>query len=187
MCDTDRPISNPVNTNLYRTYDDFWSAKTIFVFALSEGVTAMIVDSNRKCRTYANPTTHFHHRGLANSTTSLPSQILAGYGDWVNDSIQQGWDGYLLSVMFHNLPGPVNSQIIQMHQEVTTLFSKLITRMIRNPRSPTWVPLLPKGLFVPDLPYWLAYREAGRRPRCGECCGPCEPKAERRTPLPLQV
>ena len=24
--------------------------------------------------------------------------------------------------------------------------------MVRKPRSPTWAPLLPKGLFVPDLP-----------------------------------
>jgi hypothetical protein len=71
---------------------------------------------------------------------------------WINDWIQQGWDGYLVSIMFHNLSGPTNSQITQMHQEVTSLFSKLITRMVRKPRSPTWAPLLPKGIFVPDLP-----------------------------------
>ena len=109
----------------------------------------MIVNSNRKCKTYANTTTSSR---LATSTTSARSQILAAYGAWVNDWIQQGWDGYLVTIMFHNLAGSTNSQITQMHQEVTSLFSKLIMRMVRNPRSPTWAPLLPKGLFVPDLP-----------------------------------
>jgi hypothetical protein len=33
--------------------------------------------------------------------------ILAAYGDWVNDWMQRGWDGYLVTVMFHNLPGPM--------------------------------------------------------------------------------
>ena len=112
----------------------------------------MLVNSNRKCTGYGNPTTTFPDHRLDSFTTSVRSQILAAYGAWVVDWIQQGWDGYLVTVMFHNLPGSMNSQITQMHQEVTTLFSKLTTRMVRKPRSPTWAPLLPKGLFVPDLP-----------------------------------
>ena len=77
--------------------------------------------------------------------------IFGAYGTLVNDWIQQGHNGYLVTVMFHDLPGPLNSQITQMHQEVTRLFSKLVTRMVRKPRSPTRAPLLPKGVFVPDL------------------------------------
>ena len=46
----------------------------------------------------------------------------------------------------------MSAQISQMHQEVTKVFSKLVIRMVRKPRSPNWVLLLPKGVFVPDLP-----------------------------------
>jgi hypothetical protein len=85
-------------------------------------------------------------------TGSLRLQLLEEYGEWINDWVQRGWDGYLVTVMFHNLSGSMDSQITQMHQEVTALFSKLVKRVVRKPRSPAWVPLLPKGIFVPDLP-----------------------------------
>jgi hypothetical protein len=39
-----------------------------------------------------------------------------------------------------------------MHQEVETMYGRLATRMVRKPRSPKWVGLLPIGLFSPDLP-----------------------------------
>lgn len=60
--------------------------------------------------------------------------------------------------MFHDLPGPMSTQISQMHREVTKVFSSLVTRMIRKPRSPNWVPFLPKGAFVPDLPVFKKSR-----------------------------
>ena len=85
-------------------------------------------------------------------TGQLRFQLLEEYGEWINDWVQRGWDGYLVTVMFHNLSGSMDSQITQMHQEVTALFSKLVKRVVRKPRSPAWVPLLPKGIFVPDLP-----------------------------------
>ena len=31
-------------------------------------------------------------------------------------------------------------------------YGRLATRTVRKPRSPKWAPLLPKGIFVPDLP-----------------------------------
>ncbi len=102
---------------------------------------------NRKCTSY----------GLIDSaeyTTEISSRLdlLNAYGDWVANWVQQGWDAYLVTFMFHNLSGPINSQITQMHQEVTTLFTKLITRMVRKPRSSVWAPYRPKGVFIPDLP-----------------------------------
>jgi hypothetical protein len=54
--------------------------------------------------------------------------------------------------MFNYLPGKRETKIMQMHQEVTRLYGRLTTRMVRKPRSPKWAPLLPVGIFIPDLP-----------------------------------
>ena len=107
----------------------------------------MPMNWNRKCKRYGQ----IHHINHKTERKCL-SDLLAAYGNWVADWVQRGWDAYLVTVMFHNLAGSRNHQITQMHQEVTKLFSKLITRMVGKPRSPAWIPLLPKGIFVPDLP-----------------------------------
>jgi hypothetical protein len=39
-----------------------------------------------------------------------------------------------------------------MHQQIERWYGRLATRTIRKTRSPVWVPYLPKGIFVPDLP-----------------------------------
>ena len=39
-----------------------------------------------------------------------------------------------------------------MEREILRWYGRLATRTVRKPRSPQWAPLLPKGVFVPDLP-----------------------------------
>ena len=56
-----------------------------------------------------------------------------------------------MTIIFHNLAGSRNSQIAQMHQEVTSVFSKLIMRMVRKPVI-TQVGPASFERFVPDLP-----------------------------------
>jgi hypothetical protein len=84
----------------------------------------------------------FHHR-LA---------LIDAYGDWLQYWLDQGWDGYLFSFMFNQLPGSRRAMVHQMHQQIERWFGRLATRTVRKPRSPVWVPFLPKGIFVPDLP-----------------------------------
>ena len=43
-------------------------------------------------------------------------------------------------------------KIQQMHQAITKLYARLATRMVRNPRSEKWRPLLPRAIFSTDLP-----------------------------------
>ena len=80
------------------------------------------------------------------------STLIEGYATWVADLMSHGWDGYLATLMFDDLPGSLESQIAQMHLGATGMFRRLMTRMVRKPRSPEWSPLLPKGVFAPDLP-----------------------------------
>jgi hypothetical protein len=39
-----------------------------------------------------------------------------------------------------------------MEREIVRWYGRLATSAVRKPRSPRWAPLLPKGIFVPDLP-----------------------------------
>jgi hypothetical protein len=54
--------------------------------------------------------------------------------------------------MFNQLPGPRRAMVQHMHQQLERWYGRLATRTVRKPRSPVWVPFLPKGIFVPDLP-----------------------------------
>jgi hypothetical protein len=86
-----------------------------------------------------------------NSTKRLQALIQA-HAHWIKGFLDAGWDGYLFSVMFHQLAGSRKTMIIQMQQEVTRVYNRLGTRMVRKPRSPGWAGYLPVGLFIPDLP-----------------------------------
>ena len=86
-----------------------------------------------------------------NSTRHLKS-LIQGHAQWIQRYLDQGWDGYLFTINFNELPGKRDAKIIQMHQEVTRLYGRLTTRMVRKPRSPKWVPLTPMGIFIPDKP-----------------------------------
>jgi hypothetical protein len=84
----------------------------------------------------------YHHR-LA---------LIQAHGDWLQQWLDQGWDGYLFTFMFNQLPGSRRAMVQQMHQQIERWYGRLATRTIRKTRSPVWVPFLPKGIFVPDLP-----------------------------------
>jgi hypothetical protein len=80
------------------------------------------------------------------------AQIIKAYGKWVRTWVKKGWDAYLVTFMFHDLSGSKEARISQMHQEISRVYSRLATRMVRKPRSPAWAHLLPKAIFAPDLP-----------------------------------
>jgi hypothetical protein len=58
--------------------------------------------------------------------------IIAAHVDWIQGYLELGWDGYLVTVMFHNLSGSKSTKIIQMRHEVERLYGHLATRMVRN-------------------------------------------------------
>jgi hypothetical protein len=111
----------------------------------------MRMHPTRKCTSLANvdkfdalehSNFRYHHR-LA---------LIQAYGNWVQQYLDEGWDGYLLTFMFNQMPGSRYAMVQQMQQEILGWYGRLATRTVRKPRSPVWAPLLPKGIFVPDLP-----------------------------------
>jgi hypothetical protein len=82
----------------------------------------------------------------------VSADAIDAYARWVADLVAQGWDPYLVTLMFDELPGLMQAQIAQMHHAAMGMYSRLVTRMFRKPRSAKWAPLLPRGFFAPDLP-----------------------------------
>ena len=78
--------------------------------------------------------------------------VIQPYSTWAADLMAHGWDAYLGTLMFHELPGSMDAKIAQMHLGATLMFRRLITRMVRKPRSADWAPFLPRAVFAPDLP-----------------------------------
>ena len=59
---------------------------------------------------------------------------------------------YLFTFAFKQLPGPRDVKIAQMFQEITKVYGRLVTRTVRNPRSPRWAAILPRAVFFADRP-----------------------------------
>jgi hypothetical protein len=78
--------------------------------------------------------------------------LIRHYGAWVKQYLDEGWDGYLFSFLFQQLPGSLKTKAQLMEKELLRWYGRLATRSIRKPRSSEWAPLLPKGIFIPDLP-----------------------------------
>ena len=78
--------------------------------------------------------------------------LIRHYGAWIKQYLDEGWDGYLFSFLFQQLPGSLKTKTQLMEREILRWYGRLATRSIRKPRSSAWAPLLPKGVFVPDLP-----------------------------------
>jgi hypothetical protein len=78
--------------------------------------------------------------------------LVDGFGKWIKQYFKDGWDTYLLTFMFNQLPGSQETQRDQMHEEITAVYSKLVTRVVRKPKSHKNTDFLPRGVFFLDKP-----------------------------------
>jgi hypothetical protein len=104
------------------------------------------------------------------STTSNTDQnqiqlTLNGYTQLVTDRIKQGWSCYLVTILFQQLPGSQPTIISRMKQEIQRVYSTLITRVHRKPRtaSPDELPVL---IGAVDLPVNKTDRSSSPLVRC---------------------
>lgn len=81
----------------------------------------------------------------------ITRQITNGYSQLVTDRINDGWSCHLVTVLFSQLPGNRSSVLSIMRGEIQRVYSILLTRIHRKPRSlPT--DQLPVLIGVADLP-----------------------------------
>lgn len=74
---------------------------------------------------------------IANFASSeYQAKIIVSMKTWVRKYVvDDGWKGYFLNFMFSPLKGNKASLMSQMRNEVERFYCKIITRIVRNPRS----------------------------------------------------
>jgi hypothetical protein len=80
------------------------------------------------------------------------SRQIASWTCFIKQFTNEGWDAYLVSVLFHKIAGSMDTKKAQMNQETERIYNRLGTRMVRKTWSPKWARYLPIGIFVPDFP-----------------------------------
>jgi hypothetical protein len=82
----------------------------------------------------------------------MNEDIVNAYGLWAMEYMDQGWSGYFLSFAFDPMRGSTQAVALQMEKEVERVYSLLVTRVVRKPRSDCRRDLLPRWFVCPDYP-----------------------------------
>jgi hypothetical protein len=82
----------------------------------------------------------------------MTASSIQGYAAWVADYVEKGWDPYILSFTFQQVPGSRASVLKQMQRDVVRVYAISLTRIVRKPRHNAEQGRLPLWLAVPDLP-----------------------------------
>jgi hypothetical protein len=93
----------------------------------------MRMDPPRKCSSFAD-VENFGEFGHSNFRFSHRLALIDAYGDWLQQWLDKGWDGYLITFLFNQLPGSRRAMVQQMHQHLEKRwYGRLATRMVRIP------------------------------------------------------
>lgn len=86
-----------------------------------------------------------------NGADPINRHLVRGYTEMVTDRIDDGWTGNLVTFLFSQLPGTRSAVINQMKDEIQRVYSTLVTRVHRKPRtaSPDDLPVM---IAAADLP-----------------------------------
>src|SRR4051812_36014112 len=68
--------------------------------------------------------------------------------------VHAGWQPSIISFMFMPLPGKRSTMLKIMNSEVELFYSKLVTRVDRNPTAPSHFRWLPRLYVAPDFPVY---------------------------------
>jgi hypothetical protein len=88
-----------------------------------------------------------------------------GYTQLVSDRVRAGWSCHLVTIVFSQLPGPRSTIISRMKDEVQRVYSTLLTRVHRKPRTAS-TDELPLLVGVMDLPVYKRDRASGPMVLC---------------------
>jgi hypothetical protein len=97
--------------------------------------------------------------------TGFKSDIVDGYTRLVTDRVHDGWSCQLVTILFSQIPGPRIAVINRMKDGVQRLYSTLVTRVHRKPRTaPT--DELPVLIGALDLPVYKRDRSSAPKVSC---------------------
>ena len=82
----------------------------------------------------------------------LTLKIVDGYIEMVQERIAQGYQPYILTILFREIRGPRNGVITRMLENTDEAYRRCLKRVVRNPRSPSQAHNLPIWICSPDFP-----------------------------------
>jgi hypothetical protein len=133
-------------------------------------ITAQLADGNQ-------PIINLHGSSSANRRTSIQSaywspigshtkaDLVDGYTQLVTDRVRPGWSCNLVTFLFSQLPGPRTAVISRMKDEVHRIYSTLLTRVHRKPRTAS-TDELPVLIGAVDLPVYKRDKASGPMVLC---------------------
>jgi hypothetical protein len=86
-------------------------------------------------------------------------QQIQGYDEFIRERLGRKWRGYFVNFMFERISGSAHNRKSIMIEEVTRVFSTLITRVARKPKSPSAKHFLPLFVGCPDFPVYKKEKE----------------------------
>jgi hypothetical protein len=86
--------------------------------------------------------------------------LMDGYTQLVTDRVRAGWSCNLVTFLFSQLPGPQTAVINRMRDEVHRIYSTLLTRVCRKPRTAS-TDELPVLIGAMDLPVYKRDKASG--------------------------
>lgn len=106
--------------------------------------------------TFKSNTRGFSEYELALSELALPTPSLKRFiwavSEWLGDYLLQAWTAHLLTFKFTPLTGSRSVVMHKMRDELQRVYSTLLTRVVRHPRSKSHKGSRPILVAVPDLP-----------------------------------
>jgi len=106
-------------------------------------------DANRQAQ---SPSEMTSNRSSRVGKIHQPEQaIVNGFVQMVTDRLAAGWSGYLVSITFQHIRGPRHVVLSRMKDEIQRVYSTLVTRVHRKPKTAP-VEELPILIAVADLP-----------------------------------
>ena len=89
------------------------------------------------------------------STDHLPRElrleILGAFESWIKEYVMQGYKPFLLTFMFHELPGNGRTMATIMRQDIEHFYRTILKWIVRKPRTAP-IDQLPKFIVLPDRP-----------------------------------
>jgi hypothetical protein len=80
------------------------------------------------------------------------NDTLNGYAQLAAQRVANGWNAYLVTLMFSNISDEHRPALRRMFDETERVYSTFVTRVVRRPLSPGSVDNLPVMIAAPDLP-----------------------------------
>lgn len=88
-----------------------------------------------------------------------PENIVAGYGRWVSELVDAGYEPTLLTFMFNPIHGPPAAVAYAMEREIERVYGWMLTRRCRRPKE-TPNHMLPILIACPDWPVPKQHKQA---------------------------